>query len=127
MADRRHVARFAAHDVEHCRAGRDPQRARNRPVRLLPSLTRVDQRDQAGPQQHPHVEVEMAGIDTELVCELAIRDRVVAARPEHLEDAEAERVPQRLELLRLVENQDVQDLLGGGPPCLYIRRREVSV
>src|SRR5919197_1322553 len=85
------------------------QRPRDRPVRLLAALPGVDEGDQPGPQQHPHVEVQMARIDTQLACELAVRDRVLAARPEHLQHAEAERVAERLQLLRLVEDEHVEN------------------
>jgi hypothetical protein len=56
------------------------------------------------------VEVQVAGIDPEAFGELAVRERVafVVARPESLEDAQAQRVPERLQLLGLIEHEDVE-------------------
>ena len=86
--------------------GRDAKGFRNRTVRLLASTpVRVGEFDQSGPQQHAHVEVQMTGIDTQALCELAVRELPLALLSEHLEDAHPQRVPQCLQLLRLVEYQ----------------------
>ena len=54
---------------------RDAHRPRDCAVRLLAALAAVGQLDQARAQQHPDVEVQVAGIDAEAARELAIRQR----------------------------------------------------
>ena len=65
----------------------------------------VGELDQARLQQHADVEVKMAGIDAEPLRELTVRELPVAFLAEHLEHADAQRMAERLELLRLVEYQ----------------------
>ena len=67
MAARRSLVR-----PEASSSGSDAERPGDRPVRLLAAVPALGERDQARPQQHPHVEVEVAGIDAELVCQLAV-------------------------------------------------------
>ena len=56
-------------------------------------------------QQHADVEVQVTGIDAETLRELAVRELPVAFLAEHLEDAHPQRMSERLELFRLVEDQ----------------------
>src|SRR6185295_18886930 len=65
----------------------------------------VGELNEACLEQHADVEVQVTGIDPETLCELAVRELPVAFLAEHLEDAHAQRMSQRLELLRLVEYQ----------------------
>src|SRR5205814_8769915 len=75
-------------------------------IRLLaPSSLRSGELDQARPQQHADVEVKMARVDAEPLGELPVRELPVALLAEHFQDAYAERMAERLQLLRLVEYQ----------------------
>ena len=49
------------------------------------------------------MEVEVAGIDAEPLRELSVRELPIALLAEHLQDANAQWVSQRLQLLGLVE------------------------
>jgi hypothetical protein len=51
------------------------------------------------------MEVQVTGIDAEALGELAVRELPVVFLAEHLEDAHPQRMSQRLELFRLVEDQ----------------------
>ena len=48
--------------------------------------------------EHPHVEVQVAGVDLEPCRELAVRQRLVG-RAEHLQDLQPQRMAERLQLL----------------------------
>jgi hypothetical protein len=52
--------------------------------------------DQPGPHEHLDVEVQMAGIDSESLGELSVRELPVAFLTEHLEHAHPQRVAERL-------------------------------
>src|SRR5438093_356514 len=62
--------------------------------------------DQPGTVEHPDVDVEVARVDAEPLGELAVRERL-AALGERLEDLQAKRVPERLQLLGLFDQKDV--------------------
>ena len=91
---------------------RDAHGARDRAVRLLAALAALGQLDQAGAQQHPHVEVQVPGVDAEPLRQLPVRQVLGVARAEHLEHAQAQRMAERLELLRLVERETSKSGLG---------------
>src|SRR4051812_48700324 len=69
------------------------------------------------------MEVEVTRVDAELARQLAVRERIVSVRPERLEDPEAERMAECLQLIGAVEHQDVEQrgLFCGRHGCLYIR------
>jgi hypothetical protein len=55
------------------------------------------------------VEVQVAGIDAQPLSELAVRQVVALALPEHLEHAQAERMAERFQLLRSLDREDVEE------------------
>jgi hypothetical protein len=55
------------------------------------------------------VEVQVAGIDAETVGKLPVRERDSFV-PEELQHAEAERVAERLQLLRSLDRDDIEDV-----------------
>ena len=59
----------------------------------MPTLRQLDQ---TRLQQHADVEMEMTGVDTESLGELTVRQLLLGAGTEHLEDAQAKRMPERL-------------------------------
>ena len=87
---------------------RHAHRPRDCAVRLLTALPAVGEIDQPGPQQHPDVEVQVAGVDAQPLGELAVRQRALLALAEHLEDTQPQRVTERLQLLRTVDREDVE-------------------
>ena len=78
---------------------------RDRPVGLLAPVG-LGELDQPRAVQHAHVEVQVARVDREPRRELAVRQRLVR-RAEHLQHLQPERMPERLQLLRLVDLEDV--------------------
>ena len=65
-----------------CRSsGPDANRRRDGAVRLLAPLAALGPLDQAGAQQHPHVEVQVAGVDAQPLRELAVRERCSPSPP----------------------------------------------
>src|SRR5207244_2900082 len=86
----------------------DAEDLRDGSVRLLSSLPRrVGELDQARLQQHPNMEVEVARIDAEPLCQLPVRQLPVGLflAAEHLEHPHPKRMSERLELLGLVDDQ----------------------
>ena len=94
--------------------GSDPDRGRNSAVGLLAPLPARGGLDEAGSQEHLDVEVKVARIDAEALCELAIGQRVLALAAEHLEHAQAQRVAESLELLGPLDREDVRGRRRGG-------------
>ena len=79
------------------------------------AFVEIGRNDQAGLEQHANVEMQMAGVDSEPLGELTVRQLPFAFLAEHLQDAHPQRVSQRLQLLGLVE---YQRLLHGAPSRL---------
>src|SRR5205823_965339 len=88
----------------------DADRLRNRAVGLLAAAFDISELDQPGALEHADVEMEVAGIDIEPLCELTVRQRF-AVRAELFEDAEAQRVAERLQLFRPVDGERVEHVL----------------
>ena len=97
----------------------DLQVLRDCAVRLL-AAGRLRALDQPGAVQHPHVKVQVAGIDREPRRELAVRQRLVRLA-ECLQHLQAQRMAERLQLLGPVELEDV------GRARLGLRRRSSPV
>jgi hypothetical protein len=66
---------------------RNAEGTSNGPVRLLAPLAALGELDQACPQEHPDVKVQMTGVHPELVRQLAVGEVLALARPKRLEDA----------------------------------------
>src|SRR5215208_6733386 len=94
--------------------GADTDGARHRAIGLLAAFAAVGPLDQAGAKEHPDVEVQMAGVDGELLGELAVRQRLARLVPEHLEHSESKRMTESLELLRSLDGENVATGGGGG-------------
>src|SRR5262249_11997184 len=62
--------------------------------------------DQPRAIKHPHVEMEVPGIDRQPLGQIAVRQRLVRLA-EHLEHLEPKRMAERLQLLRPVDVEDV--------------------
>jgi len=76
---------------------RNAEDLRNGAIRLFSSTpVLVGELDQSRLHQHAYVEVQMAGIDSESLGELTVRESAVAFGPEHLEYPNAQRVAERL-------------------------------
>ena len=76
---------------------RNAEDLRDGAVRLFASTpVLVGELDQSRLEQHPHVEVQMAGIDSESLGELTVRELPVAFCAEHLEHPDPQRVAERL-------------------------------
>ena len=54
------------------------------------------------------MEVEVAGIDSEALGELAVRQRRFLALAKHLEHAQAQRMAEGFQLLRTIDGEDVE-------------------
>ena len=91
-------------------SGRHADRLGDRPVGLLARSARaLDRPDQARAHEHAHVEVEMARIDAETARQLPVR-QLLAGLAQQLEHAQAERMPQGLDLLRAVDGENFERL-----------------
>ena len=87
--------------------GPDANGAGDRAVGLLAPPAALGAFDQAGSEEHLDVEVQVAGIDVELLRQLAVGQALAALVAEHLEHTKAERMAERLELLGALDREDV--------------------
>ena len=76
-------------------------------VRLLAPAAPFGELDQSRVEQHPDVEVQVPGVDAEPVRELAVRQLVALVGAERLEDAQPERMTERLQLLGTVDLEEL--------------------
>jgi len=70
------------------------------------------------------VEVQVPGVDPELVRELAICQVLLVARAQGLENTKPERVPERFQLVGSLECEHVEESSGGGGrrhPAIFAR------
>ena len=76
--------------------GRNAEDLRDGAVRLFASASvLIGQFDQSCLEQHAHMEVEVAGIDSQSLGELAVRELPFTLLAEHLQHTDAQRMAER--------------------------------
>jgi len=85
---------------------RDANRLRRRAVRLLATLSPVGELDQPRLLKHPHMEVQVPGVDAQPLRQLAVRQRL-GVRAQFFEHSQPKRMAERLQLLGTIDGERV--------------------